>query len=231
MKLTEKLLALDLREKGYSINEIATRLDVSKSSASLWVRNVQLTTDQVNILSAKPFTKASVEKRRATRLINEAQKREIIFLKAKKEIRALSYKELWLIGVMLYWAEGGKTQRMVRFSNGDPEMIKIMMHFFRIICKVPEAKFRGYIHIHPHLDFKKAEIYWSEISGIPLKQFFKTYRKQNKSSQNKKDSLPNGVMDIYVLNTELFLRISGWAQGVFEAHGLKHPDLLSKEKQ
>jgi len=122
------------------------------------------------------------------------------------------------MGTMLYWAEGGKTQRMVRFSNGDPEMIKIMMAFFRRVCNVPEEKFRGYIHIHPHLEHTSAETYWSSITGIPLSQFFKTYRKPNKSSQNKKDSLPNGVLDIYVLDTSLFLKITGWARGVFASY-------------
>lgn len=110
---------------------------------------------------------------------------------------------------MLYWAEGGKTQRPVRFSNGDPEMIKIIMHFFRTACEVPESKFRGYIHIHPHLDHIKAETYWSEVSGIPFGQFFKTYRNKNKSSQNKRNSLPYGVLDVYVLDTQLFYKIQG----------------------
>jgi len=122
------------------------------------------------------------------------------------------------MGVMLYWAEGGKTQRLVRFSNGDPEMIKIMMTFFRQVCNVPEHKFRGYIHIHPHLDHKNAEKYWSTITEIPLKQFFKTYRRPNKSSQNKKDSLPYGVLDVYVLDASLFLKITGWAKGIFSSY-------------
>lgn len=119
---------------------------------------------------------------------------------------------------MLYWAEGGKTQRMVRFSNGDPEMIKIMMAYFRNICDVDESKFRGYIHIHPHLDFRNAEKYWSNVTDIPLGQFFKTYRKQNRSSLNKRNTLPNGVLDIYVLDTELFLKITGWARGIFMSY-------------
>ena len=123
------------------------------------------------------------------------------------------------MGVMLYWAEGGKTQKAVRFSNGDPEMIKIMMVFFRDICGVPEEKFRGHIHIHPHLDHIEAEKYWSLVSEIPLSQIYKTYRIPNKSSQNKKDTLPHGTFDIYVLNVELFYKIVGWAKGIFSSYG------------
>ena len=95
------------------------------------------------------------------------------------------------------------------------------MQFFRIVCEVPEYKFRGYIHIHPHLDHLAAEQYWSDVCGIPRDQFFKTYRKPNKSSQSKRDTLPNGVLDVYVLDTKLFFIITGWAQGIFDSMNFK----------
>jgi len=214
----EKEKAIKLRHKGLSINEISKRLNVAKSSVSLWVRDVKLNSKQLSILSNNKYSRHVIEKRRLSRLKNETAKRQIVINAAQKEIKKLSEKELWLVGIMLYWAEGGKTQRMVRFSNGDPEMIKIMMEFFRKICKVPDEKFRGYIHIHPHLDHNKAEKYWSSLSGIPLKKFFKTYRKINISSKNKKDTLPFGVMDIYICDAELFLKITGWARGIFGAY-------------
>jgi len=219
MHLIEKNLARKLRAKGKSINEISTELKTSKSSISLWVRNVELNPAQIQKLSKKGARKEIVEKRRTTRLKNEILKRQIIIDAAQNEIIKLSDKELWLIGTMLYWAEGGKTQRsLVRFSNGDPEMIKIMMAFFRKICQVPEEKFRGYIHIHPHLNHKQAEDYWSLITGISLKKFFKTYRKINISSKNKKNTLPFGTFDIYICSTELFLKITGWARGIFDSY-------------
>lgn len=215
----EKKRAIELRHTGLSINEIALDLGVAKSSVSVWVRDVELDSSQIQKLSNKKYEKEVIEKRRLSRLKNEFAKRKIIIDKASGEVSKLSSKELWLVGVMLYWAEGGKTQRgLVRFSNGDPEMIKIMMTFFRRVCHVSEKKFRGYIHIHPHLDHKKAEKYWSSITRIPLKRFFKTYSKANISSKNKKDSLPFGVMDIYICDTNLFLRISGWAKGILSSY-------------
>lgn len=218
MKFVEKKQALELRQKGYSIKHIAETLGVAKSSVSTWVRGIQLTRQQYEELRASPYTSTAIEKRRKARLSSEARKRDVVVNQAMVEVTAINSRELWLMGVMLYWAEGGKTQRMVRFSNGDPEMIKIMMHFFRSICEVPEQKFRGYIHIHPYLDYKQAETYWSNIAEIPLEQFFKTYRNRNISSQNKKDTLPYGVMDIYVLDTKLFLKLSGWAKGIFRTY-------------
>jgi hypothetical protein len=218
MKQLERQEARRLRAEGYSLKDITEKLGVAKSSVSLWVRDIELSDKQKEILREKGFYRKAVELRRTSRLANEAAKRNAVVLEAQAKIDRISRRELHLMGVMLYWAEGGKTQRMVRFSNGDPEMIKIMMVFFRKICDVPERKFRGYIHIHSTLDHVVAEKYWSSISGIPLSQFFKTYRKPNKSSQGKKNTLPYGVFDIYVLDTELFLKILGWAKGIFASY-------------
>ncbi|OVE79552.1 hypothetical protein BVY00_00140 [bacterium G20] len=220
MKKIEQEKARQLRLRGHSINEISVVLNVAKSSVSLWVRNVELTNEQKNHLAQKGFYREAIERRRTSRLANEEQKRQLVITVAQKSITKISKKQLWLMGVMLYWAEGGKTRRLVRFSNSDPELIKVIMAFFRNVCDVPEQKFRGHIHIHSHLDHRLAEKYWSSISGIPIAQFFKVYRKPNKSSQNKKDSLPYGTFDVYVLNTELFYKIIGWARGIFSSHQL-----------
>jgi len=219
MKEQEKNFAIELRKKGWSMGEIARKINVSKGSVSLWVGKIHLTSQQRKTLSLKGHTKEAIENRRTSRLKNEHAKREVVVNAARSQIKKISEKELWLLGVMLYWAEGRKTGRgMVQFSNSDPEMIKIMMAFFRKICRVPEGKFRGAIHIHPHLDHKKAEKYWSGITGIPLSQFYKTYRKMNVASKHKRDNLPLGTFDIYICSTELFLTIFGWVQGVFASY-------------
>ncbi len=215
MKSKEKILARRLRTRGFSINEIKDKLRVAKSSVSLWVRDVIISEENQKKLSLRGRSIVDIEKRRQTRLHRENARRQIIIDRATHEIKTISRQELKLIGVMLYWGEGGKTGRgVVRFSNSDSEMIVVIMRFFREICVVPDLKFRGYLHIHPHLDYKKAEKYWSDISGIPLTQFYKTYRKMNVASKHKRDNIPLGTFDIYICNTELFLKIKGWIKGV-----------------
>ena len=210
MKILEKKKAILLRKQGESIKDIAKALGVAKSSISVWVRDVELTKKQRTGLSRAGFSKDVVEKRRLTRLSNEQIKRESIMLLAGKDITKISKHELRLIGLALYWGEGGKTnQGIARVSNSDPAIIKIMMRFFSEICLVEDSKFRGHIHTYSHLNAKVAEKYWSSISGIPRKQFYKTYIKQSVSSLGKKDKLPYGTFDIYVCNTKLFLEIMG----------------------
>jgi len=217
MKSEERKIAHRLRHEGLSINEIYRKLGVSKSSVSIWVRDIVLTRDQKKLLSEKGIRKEVIERRRITRLTRENDRRQIIIDLAKKDIKHISQRDLFLIGTCLYWAEGSKTKRsVVEFSNSDPRLIKIMMKFFKNICNVPKERFRGHIHLHPHLDPAGAEEYWNKISGIPLGQFFKTSQQHNKASKNKKDSLPYGTFSIYVCSTELFLKIMGWMDGIYQ---------------
>lgn len=122
----------------------------------------------------------------------------------------------------MYWGEGGKTNKgMARISNSDPDVIKFMMNFFREIFNVPHAKFRGHVHTFSHLNAEKAERYWSTVSGIPRKQFYKTYSKPSIASKGKRDKLPYGTFQIYVCDTIIFLTIKGWIERLSELGGLK----------
>ena len=217
MKLVEKETARTLRKKGYSINQIVKEASLTKSSVSLWVRDIVLTKAQKNKLSERGRSMESIEKRRLIRLSNEQVKRQIIIDEAKKDFIRISLEELKLIGIILYLGEGGKTERgTARLSNSDPLIIKIMMRFFREICKVPEEKFRGNIHTFAHVDVNKTEEYWSKVSGIPKSQFHKTYIKASSASLQKRYTLPFGTFSINVCDTKLFLTIMGWIEKIKE---------------
>ncbi|MDO8565297.1 MAG: hypothetical protein Q7R67_01610 [bacterium] len=215
MKIIEKEKARTLRKQGKSINQIIKETGLTKSSVSVWVRDIMLTKVQKEKLSERGRSVESIEKRRISRLFNENKKRQIIIDEAKKDFTSISWEQLKLIGIILYLGEGGKTNRnMVRLSNSDPLVIKIMIKFFREICKVPDSKFRASIHTFQHANILETEKYWSKISGIPRSQFFKTYIKPSAASLQKRSTLPFGTFDIYVCDTKLFLTITGWIEKI-----------------
>lgn len=216
VKNIEKQIAIDLRKSGKSLSEISMELSISKSSASLWTRGVELTDRQKSVLMKKCHSKESIKKRTESRLLNEKTKRDLVINEHKLKITDIDSDTLRLIGTMLYWAEGGKTQRLTRFSNGDPEMIKIMMKFFREVCGVPEEKFRGHLHIHDVYDSQAAVDYWSRITDIPSSQFFKVYKVPTKRTSKTRETLKKGVFDIYVMDTKVFLMIQGWISGTID---------------
>jgi hypothetical protein len=225
MKKIEKDRARELRRQGYSMNEITRRLRVSKSSVSLWTRDIELTALQKRTLSEHGRSVESVERRRLARLTNERARRRVHFELAVSEVESVSKRDLFFVGAALYWGEGSKTKRgTVDFTNSDPRSIQVMMRYFREICGVPDEKFRGHVILHPHLNARKAERYWSRISDIPLAQFHKTSMQHNKASKNKKDSLPLGTFAIGVYDTLLYLRVMGWMEGIYAG-------LIGKEKR
>ena len=215
MKIDEKRRALHLRKTGASIKEIARLLSVSKSSVSTWVRDVELSVDQRKELSERGKSIEVIEKNRISRINNTLARRAAILKNAGNDISSINTQELWLLGIALYWGEGGKTSSgSVRVSNSDPGIIHLMMRFFREVCKVPEEEFRGHVHTFSHLNADSAEQYWSSISGIRRENFYRAYVKKSVASKHKRDTLPHGTFQIYVSDTKLFFTIIGWIERV-----------------
>lgn len=199
------------------MNQIVEETGFSKASVSFWTRDIVLSRSQRNKMSKRGRSVESIERRRISRLSNVNKKRKEIIENAKKDFEALSLRELKLIGAMIYWGEGGKTGYWsVRLANSDPLIIKVMMRFFREVCSVPDDKFRAHIHTFENANVENTENYWSELTDIPRKQFNKTYIKPNKTSLQKRLTLPYGTLDVYVHDTKLFLTIMGWIERISE---------------
>ena len=122
---------------------------------------------------------------------------------------------------MLYWAEGTKRgEEMVNFSNSDPNMINLMMKWFRKICQVKEERFRIQVHIHSLLTPQYVKNYWSKLTGISIKQFHKLMIKKT-SLGHRKNILYYGTCCIRVCDKNLFRKIMGWKIGVLKKFDLK----------
>ena len=134
MKLVDKNIATKLRKLGRSYGEILKRVPVSKSTLSVWLRNIELTDKQktVLLLGRQRARYAGAKARQQQRITRSTQ----IVEQSKKEIDHLYKKPLFVSGLMLYWAEGDKSDTLehVKFTNSDPALIQLMMRWFREIC-------------------------------------------------------------------------------------------------
>lgn len=212
-------IAKKLRKEGKSIKYIASKLGAAQSSVSIWCKEIELTQLQKQKLKQNTHSQKTIEKRRQSRLKSEKAKRDLVIQEAVNEIKPLDQYSLMLIVSALYWAEGAKNSGIFQFSNGDPKMIELVLKFLRL-SDVPEHKLRAYIHIHESLDVPSAERFWQKITKIPKKQFYKTYNKKNISSKGKRNSLPYGVCDIYVMDAKLFHKTKGWTEGIVKSSKL-----------
>jgi len=219
-KLKEKQKAIILRKKGLSYNEILHRVPVAKSTLSLWLRNIGLAKHQ-----KQKFT----ERRRLAQLKAQQACREKrinitenIKLLARKEIKRISNRELKLIGIALYWAEGAKQKEWnvsqdVRFSNSDPLMIKLFLIWLKRICKISNERIKFEIYIHKTGDEKKAKKYWSRITGFPISELQKIIWKKHRIRTKRKNINKDyyGLLRVCIRKSTNFNRkIIGWIEGI-----------------
>ncbi|MFY9402496.1 MAG: hypothetical protein WAQ07_03690 [Candidatus Omnitrophota bacterium] len=211
MKIIEREKAIYLRNKGFSYNDIASKLCVSKGSLSRWLIGVSF------VPSEKVIHRRYLSRIKAGQMLHNRKisRTESISNSAYKEIDSLTKNELKLIGIIAYWTEGSKTRdSLVKFTNSDPEFIRFSLKWLREVCLVPEDKIKIHLRIHDDLNKKKIEQFWSQITGIPLSRFYKTTFKKSNSLGKRKNRLQYGIASVTVCDTNLFYKIRGWIKGV-----------------
>lgn len=211
IKLKQKEQAISLRKRGNSLREISQKLGVSKSSVSVWCRNVWLTQAQINDL-----TKRRPDVNYGAIANKLKREREISSIKrlAKKEVKRINVDNLTRlrdIGTAIYWAEGTKKGNYIDFTNSDPKMVTLMMAWFRTVCKVCNDKFRVSIFYHSGQNEKEMREYWSGVTGVPLEQFYKSIFKKE-GTGHRKNVLYNGTCKVRVCDSDLFHRVIGWIE-------------------
>lgn len=178
MKIVEQQEAKKLRAQGHSLSEIHRELKVSKSSVSLWVKNVKLSPTAQQIIREK-FTRGQLRSQAVLRQKQQNRLDQIRkeVLKDFSKFRNSRVNQL-LICALLYWCEGNKSiHDGISFTNSDPALIKTFVSLLRMVFSLNEKKFRVCMHLHPYHDEKKQKKFWSDITGIPPEQFTKPYLK------------------------------------------------------
>jgi len=175
-KFKNKLKACELRQQGKSIKEIAKLVSVSKSSVSIWCRDIILTKKQKERLKQNAIT-AGHKGRLIGAETNHKRKKDTIDLyeeAGREEIKNLSDRDILISAVSLYWAEGSKTDSRFIFVNSDPVMIKMMYYF---ILNISKSNIKPTIQInHVHKSrIGKVVNFWSHVLKIPKTQFNKPY--------------------------------------------------------
>ncbi|WP_338779761.1 hypothetical protein [Streptomyces sp. DG1A-41] len=204
--------ARELRLQAWTYDQIQVELGCSKSSISLWVRDLpkperKRTTEEASAIARRGWE--------ATMRLRD-EERQRTKDAAKQAVGALSPRELFLLGVGLYWAEGGKDKPYDRrenvcFVNSDPGMIRVFLAWLDLLG-VERDRLRFTVMIHESADVTEAERYWAEFVGAERSAFNKTTLKRHTPKTVRKNTGDSyrGCLVIKVLKgAELYRRIEG----------------------
>ena len=215
--------ARDLREQGLDYEEIVAELGVSKSSVSLWVRDLPRPPG----LSYEEWHERSVEGARrywaAERPIREAQ-RAVARAAASAQIGLLNDRELIIAGAIAYWCEGTKNKSYrrsdrVSFMNSDPLLINFFMRFLNA-AGVTRDRLIFRVFIHESADVDEAQRFWLDVTQAQPCQFRSPALKRHNPTTARKNrgDRYHGCLRVKVRrSTGLYRQIEGWAAAAMSA--------------
>jgi hypothetical protein len=168
-----------LRKEGKTYLEIKNDIKViiPKSTLSYWCKDINLPKEHQERIRRIVLTNA--QKGREIALVVNRVKREkyleSVVDRNQHLSSALKNKDVAKITLaMLYLGEGSKTQRgFMTFANSDPFVVSLFLYLLRYCYNIHESKFRCTIQPRADQNIKKLEKFWSDVTKIPLSQFYK----------------------------------------------------------
>lgn len=225
VNISKKEKAINLRKEGKTYSEILKEIPVAKSTLSEWFRDVSLSKKQNQKLTLKKLEAArrGGRAKRAQRI----ERTQEIYAKALTDVKNITKRELWLIGVALYWAEGSKEKEYrpgsgIQFNNSDPKMIQVFLKWLIVACEITKENiyFQIYIHENSRNNLNKVRSFWSKTTGFSIDCFQKIYFKKHQIKTNRKniEDLYFGLIRVKVKSSSSLQRkISGWTEAIVKS--------------
>lgn len=220
--LFQKDIAISLRKNGWSYNLIREKTHIPLSTLNYWFKNLKLSEVEKNNLIKNNIRRKydSLKKRN----LNRSTKLSNILKKAESEISSISNKELWLMGVILFWRdrlfENTKYDYShgVKFTSSNKSLIKLFLRWLTRIGNYREEDISFDIFVSKskikHLSNVKK--YWSNETGYPIDMFNRFYflKSSYKKMRNYKKS-NCGYLRVRVKSSSLLsYQLAGWINGI-----------------
>lgn len=203
----DKEKARELRQKGMSYSQIKTKLGISKSTLSGWLRDMPLSRERINTLRA--HSEIRIEKYRMTMQKKKDQRREEVFKQVSKDIEH-SKDCHFVSGFYLYWGEGTKSaEYSTSLTNSDPALLRSFIVWLENLG-VPKSDLKAKLHIYTDQSEAQLKKFWSGTLGIPVGNFNKTYVKLTSASGKTYTGMfPYGTCVVSYHNRDIYEYVMG----------------------
>lgn len=132
--------------------------------------------------------------------------------------RNLSKEEemLKIAGIMLYWAEGARSNQaqkaiIVDFTNSNPRMVQLFLRFMREICGVDENRLRVLLYCYANQNIDILKKFWHKTTSIALRQFSKPYIRKD-FLPTKINKMRYGLIHVRYCDKKLLAQIESWIE-------------------
>lgn len=201
-----------LRRKGESYLRISKILHISKSTLSDWFshkgwsRSIKLQLAEKH----KEESRNQLTQLNLLRRIKTLKRYESYREEAGSEYVKMKENPLFAVGLSIYWGEGEKTaNNRVGVINTDPDMLQVIVGFYRRVLKVPESKLRAALFLYDDINEAIALSYWSKKINLSKGQFIKTQNLKSRSVLTRRRVI-NGICNVYFCDTKLNIKIREW---------------------
>jgi len=201
--------AVRLRERGFTLQEIARVCDVSKSTISKWLKN--------NVISANVTKqnkrRAGQDNAKRLRLINKTRgtQRTAHYIELERsavtEFKHYKRDPLFVAGLMLYVGHGDMSDEgTIRLSGTVIDTHVIFLRFVQEYLGVASEKVRVQLVLYPtHKEFVCMKR-WSKALKLPYTQFHRTQVIKNAQAK----PLHSGVGNTIISSTGLKRKLVTW---------------------
>lgn len=204
---------IKLRKQGKTYSEIKKILkkEIPKSTLSNWCNSIPLSKSQK--LRIKKIADKNIQIGRIKALVTNKLKRENYLKSVDKRIEGISNiiknkNVKKIIASILYLGEGSKNRGFLVLGNSNPDIIKLFLYLLRNNYLIDESKFRCTIQCRADQNTLKLENFWSKITQIPLRQFYKTRIDLRTLGKPSKKIDYKGVCRIEYFSADLFIELT-----------------------
>ncbi|MEU3979550.1 hypothetical protein AB0F77_05475 [Streptomyces sp. NPDC026672] len=209
--------ARELRLQGWTYDRIEQELSCSRSTISLWVRDLPHPEPRYTPEERRALMNEGLARRRAAEDAERTSARRT----AELEIGELTDRELLVTGVALYWAEGSKSKPYARrervvLVNSDPGVIRTFLAWLDLLG-VERERLSYRVLIHESADVAGAHRYWADVAGVDTSAFARpTLKKHNPKTvrRNTGDDYHGCLVVAVARSARLYNRIEGWWNGI-----------------
>lgn len=205
VKIKQKVI--ELRQKGKTYGEIQSDLGITipKGTLSYWCKKIVLPPEykeRVSRLMAEGLNKSRASALARKQQIRE-ENQELLIKKHQHIGKVFENKQVALVALaMLCLGEGSKNSDLY-LGNSDPRIIKLFISLLKKCFVFDIEKVRCTVQCRADQNIQELENYWSRVSGIPKRLFYKTRVDPRTLGKKTTRSGYMGVLRVDYMNREV----------------------------